>query len=136
MAQAKSGSNTAVMILVVVLLLAFVGVGVWWLLMKDKKDTSTPVTTTPEPDKTKYVGKIYGNPDLSEMYQVIDRTYVKRVKVGEKCTSLSWSLSDKNITFGEKLFKIDGANTIKDSDGVIYDELTGDIDSYCKLIGE
>lgn len=131
----KSGSNTAVIILVV-LLLALVGFGVWWFMFRKEEKVPVPIPSTPQPDKSKYISKLYGNSDLSEMYYISSASQVKRLRIGEKCAFVGWSLTDTSITIDGKSFSIVDSNTIKDSDGKQYDLLDGPIDDYCKLIGE
>lgn len=133
MAQAPPPRNNT-MLIIAILLLAAAGFAFWWFSTKKAEEEEVPIQSqAPTIDKSKYIGKMYGNVDLSTIYYILDMSTAKILNVGEACKNVSWSVSDVSMTIGDRKFTL-GTDSISDSQQK-FDELTGPIDQYCALLG-
>lgn len=130
--RGMSGGTKAAIAFIVLLLLAGAGFALWWFLIRKKEE---PEVTTPPPPTTSYVGRIYGNTDLSKMYYFVDSSTVKVLQTGQACSNVDWKFntSGTSIQIGSDTLTIQNDNTLKGTEQ--FDRMTGDIDAYCKLIG-
>ncbi len=138
MAQKKPSNQTMIVVLVL-LLLAGAGFAIWWFMFRDKQVEGGAEPSVQAPGvsedtlKQGFIGKLYGNADLSTMYYVVDRSTVKVLKVGEACKNVSWSVRGSTVTVGDEKFTV-GPDSLTSSTQT-FDEMEGPIDSYCALIG-
>lgn len=133
--MAKSPPNrTPLIIFIVLLVLAAAGFATWWFVFRQTDESI--VTPGPVADvRLAYIGKKYGNSDLSIIYSILDATNVRVLKVGEPCRDDQWRLlpSGTSMMIGSDIFTI-GSSSIMSSTET-FEELEGSIDEYCKLIG-
>ncbi len=134
MAQKKPSNQTMVVILVL-LLLASAGFAIWWFMFREKavEGPSPSVQAPGVSEEQAFIGKLYGNADLSTMYHVVDRSVVKVLKVGEACKNVTWSVSGSTVTVGDEKFTV-GPDSLTGATQT-FDEMEGPIDSYCALVG-
>lgn len=131
--QGMSGGTKAAILFFVLLLLAGAGFAIWWFLIRKKEEAPSPTPTVVGPEVA-YVGRLYGNTDLSKMYSFVNTSSVKVLRTGQACTTVSWKFTDKNtIQIGSEAFTVQDENTLKGTEQ--FDRLTGDLDAYCNLIG-
>lgn len=137
MAQ-KKPSNKMMLVILVILLLAGAGFAIWWFMIREKPtEGSSPSVQAPgisdDTARQAFIGKMYGNADLSKMYYFVDRSTVKILNVGEACKNVSWSVSGSTVTVGDEKFTV-GPDSLSGSTQT-FDEMEGPIDSYCALVG-
>lgn len=130
--RGMSGGKKAAIAFIVLLILAGAGFAFWWFLIRKEDE---PVATTTPPPTISYVGRIYGNTNLSKMYYFVDSSTVKVLQTGQACSNAGWKFnpSGTSIQIGSDTLSIQDDNTLKDTEQ--FDRMTGDIDAYCKLIG-
>lgn len=134
MAQKKPSNQTMIVILVL-LLLASAGFAIWWFMFRDKpaEGPSPSVQTPGVSEEQGFIGKLYGNSDLSTMYYVVDRSTVKVLKVGEACKNVSWTVSGSTVTVDDEKLTV-GPDSLTSSTET-FDEMEGPINDYCALVG-
>lgn len=132
-AKGMSGGKKAAIAFFVLLLLAGAGFAIWWFLIRKKEEAPAPTPTAVRPEVA-YVGRLYGNTDLSKMYSFVNTGSVKVLRTGQACTTVDWKFTDSNtIQIGSEAFTVQDENTLKGTEQ--FDRLTGDLDAYCNLIG-
>ncbi len=138
MAQKKPSNQTMIVVLVL-LLLTGAGFAIWWFMFREKPTEGAAAPSVQAPGvsedtlKQAFIGKLYGNADLSTMYHVVDRSVVKVLKVGDACKNVSWSVSGSTVTVGDEKFTV-GPDSLTSSTET-FDEMEGPIADYCALVG-
>ena len=137
MAQKKPSNQTMVVILVI-LLLAAAGFAIWWFMFREKPTEGvTPIIqdqgVSDDTARQAFIGKLYGNADLSKMYYVVDRSVIKVLKVGEACKNVSWSVSGSTVTVGDEKLTVGPESLTGPTE--TFDEMEGPINDYCALVG-
>lgn len=123
------GSEIAIGLLV---LAAIAAVVAWWFFIRPKDENITSVK-----DVSFMIGKIYGSSNLTSVYEFLDSTTVKLVQDTSPCSYVTWELKTPTTLeiSGKGAFTIQ-TDSLKSADGEIYTKLTGDVSSYCDLIGK
>jgi hypothetical protein len=125
------------MIVIVILILLFAaaagGFGWWWFVLRAQ---SVPV---PDNQSTRLVGKLYGNSNLTSLYEFVDSSSV-RVLSDNGCVYKRWNMTTPELIeiIDVASFRIpsDDSKLTRTVDGEVFVRLVGSVSSYCDLLGK
>lgn len=121
-------------IILIVLFAAVAGAfGWWWFVLRAQ---SVPV---PDSQSTRLVGKLYGNSNLTALYEFVDSSSV-RVISDTGCVYKRWNLTTPNLIeiIDVATFRIpsDDSTLTRTIDDEVFVRLVGSVSSYCDLLGK
>lgn len=122
------------MVLSIVVILAAIATGVWWFYFRTEA-----VTDAITADPTIMVGKIYGNSNITVMYEFVDSFNVKILQVNNQCSYSTWSMKTSTTIdiVGKGVFTLSADKaSLTSSSGEVFTQFIGDMSMYCELIGK